>query len=51
MAILSMIKPITRLFKKTVENIQYNSALTITKAIRGTSKEKHFKELGLEFAT
>ena len=32
-----------------LESIQYNAALAITGAIRGTSKVKLYKELGLEF--
>ena len=31
-----------------VESIQYNPALTITEAIKGTSREKIYSELGLE---
>ena len=34
-------------FQQKVESIQYNAALAITGAIRGTSKEKLFEELGL----
>ena len=32
-----------------LESIQYNSALAITGAIRGTSRDKLYKELGLEY--
>ena len=35
-------------FKGTLESIQYNATLTITDAIKGTSKEKLYNELGLE---
>ena len=35
-------------FHQNLEKIQYNSALAITGAIRGTSKEKLCQELGLE---
>ena len=35
-------------FQQKVESIQYNASLVITGAIRGTSNEKLFKELGLE---
>ena len=35
-------------FQQRVESIQYNAALAITGAIRVTSNEKLFKELGLE---
>ena len=35
-------------FHKNLESIQYNAAIAITGAIRGTSSEKIFQELGLE---
>ena len=35
-------------FHQNLEKIQYNSALAITGAIRGTSKEKLYQELELE---
>ena len=35
-------------FQQKVESIQYNAAIAITGAIRGTSKKKIFEELGLE---
>ena len=35
-------------FHKYLEFIQYNAAIAITGAIRGTSSEKRFQELGLE---
>ena len=35
-------------FYQKLESIQYNSALVITGAIRGTSAEKIYNELGLE---
>ena len=35
-------------FQQKVESIQYNAAVAITGAMRGTSKEKHFEELDLE---
>ena len=31
-----------------IESVQYNAVLAITSAIRGTSKEKLYQELGLE---
>ena len=37
----------SRLSDKT-ESVQYNAALAITGAIRGTSKDKLYQELGLE---
>ena len=36
------------LFIKKLESIQYDAALAITGAIRGTSSEKLYQELGLE---
>ena len=38
----------TALFHQKIESVQHNSALAITGAIRGTSKEKIYHELGLE---
>ena len=35
-------------FHQKLESIQYNSALAITGAIRGTSAEKLYNELGLK---
>ena len=35
-------------FHKNLQSIQYNAAIAITGAIRGTSSEKRFQELGLE---
>ena len=35
----------TALFHQKIESVQYNSALAITGAIRGTSKEKLYHEL------
>ena len=40
----------TASFHQKIESVQYNSALAITGAIRGTSKEKLYQELGLETA-
>ena len=48
MAILFMIEPLNESFHKNLESIQYNAAIAITGAIRGTSSEKLFKELGLK---
>ena len=36
------------LFEQKMETIQYNAALKITDAIRGSSREKLYQELGLE---
>ena len=35
-------------FHQRLESLQYNAALAITGAIRGTLKEKLYNELGLE---
>ena len=35
-------------FKEKLESFQYNACLALTGAIRGTSKEKIYQELGLE---
>ena len=42
-------QPQNESFCNKLENIQYNAALAITAVIRGTSKTKLNKELGLEF--
>ena len=42
-------QPQNESFCNKLESIQYNAALAITGAIRGTSKVKLYKELGLEF--
>ena len=41
-------QPHNEKFCNTIESIQYNAALAITGAIRGTSKERLYQELGLE---
>ena len=41
-------KPNVENFINRIESIQYNAALAITGAIRGTSKERIYNELGLE---
>ena len=41
--------PNSKTFCDKIESIQYNAALAITGAIRGTSKDKLYKELGLEY--
>ena len=35
-------------FHQNIESIQYNAALAITGAVRGTSREKLYQELGFE---
>ena len=34
---------------QNIESIQYNTALAISGAIRGTSREKHYQELAFEY--
>ena len=35
-------------FHQNIESIQYNAVLVIAGAVRGTSKEKDYQELGFE---
>ena len=42
-------KPHNENFTDTLKSIQYNAALAITAAIKGTSKEKLHNELGVEY--
>ena len=39
-------KPCNESFKGKLETVQYNACLDITGAIRGTSKERLYRELG-----
>ena len=48
MVIFFMAKHTAHHFIKKIEKINYNVFLAITRAIRGTSKEKLYQELGLE---
>ena len=41
-------KPFNDAFKEKLENVQYPAALIITGAVRGTSRKRLYKELGLE---
>ena len=41
-------KPLNESFKKKIELVQYNAALIITGAIKGTCRDKIYQELGLE---
>ena len=41
-------KPLNDSFKKEIEMVQYNAALIITGAIKGTCRDKIYQELGLE---
>ena len=36
-------------FSKKIESVQYNATLVITRAIKGSSREKLYQELGLEY--
>ena len=42
-------RPNCELFKRELESVQYNAALAITGAITGTSRDKIFNELALEY--
>ena len=42
-------QPSNHTFSNKIETIQYNCALAITGAIKGTSREKLYQELGLEY--
>ena len=44
-------KPLTEFFKGKLEMVQYNAALVITGAFKGTSRDRIYKELGLESLT
>ena len=41
-------QPFNNSFQNNIESIQYNACFVITGAIRGTSKERLYEELGLE---
>ena len=41
-------KPCNGTFKGKLEAVQYNACLAITGAIKGTSRERLYRELGLE---
>ena len=41
-------KPSNESFSKNIESIQYNAALAITGAIKGTSRVSLYQELGIE---
>ena len=42
-------QPSNNAFFNKLETVQYNAALAITGAIKGTSREKLYQELGLEY--
>ena len=46
---ISYDKPNNELFKSKIENIQYKACIAITGAIQGTSRERLYQELSLEF--
>ena len=41
-------KPFNKSFKRKIEMVQYKAALVITGAIKGTSRDRLYQELGLE---
>ena len=41
-------KAFTDAFKEKMKQVQYSAALTFTGAIKGTSRERLYKELGVE---
>ena len=41
-------KPLIESFKDKLEMVQYNAALVIIGAIKGTSRDRIYRELGLE---
>ena len=43
-----MTNPMLIFLLQKIESVQYNAALAITGAIRGTSRERIYQELGLE---
>ena len=43
-----MTRPLIFFFHESLESIQYDAALAITGAIRGSSREKPYHELGFE---
>ena len=42
-------QPSNASFKNKIESVQYNAALAITGAIKGSSREKLYQESGLEY--
>ena len=42
-------QPSNASFSKKIESVQYNAVLAITGAIKGSSREKLYQELGLEY--
>ena len=42
-------QPSNASFSNQIESVQYNAALTITGAIKGSCHDKFYQELGLEY--
>ena len=42
-------QPSNALFFKKIESVQYNVALAVTGTIKGSSREKLYQELGLQY--
>ena len=42
-------QPSNEVFSKKMESVQYNTTLAITGAIKGSSREKLYQELGMEY--
>ena len=42
-------QPLNNSFRNKIESVQYNACLAVTGAIRGTSKERLYEKLGLDF--
>ena len=47
-AVIIYDKPFNESFKRKIEMVQYKAALVITGAIKGTSRDRLYQELGLE---
>ena len=41
-------KPFNESFKRKIEMVQYKAAIVITGAVKGTSRDRLYQELGLE---
>ena len=42
-------QPLNNTFSNKLETVQYNAAVAITTAIKGTSRKKLYQKLGLEY--
>ena len=47
-AVIIYDKPLNESFKRKIEMVQYNAALIIVAAFKGTSRDKIYQELSLE---